>query len=49
MKTFIFIHKHISAELVLSAENYQDALWMLKNLVINTEFWRIDNKEGENE
>lgn len=49
MPTFIFTETYGSAVLIISAKTYEDAWENLEELVKDTEEWRCENKEGEEE
>ena len=49
MKTFIFNDKTGSASITLSAENYEEALSYLRDIVTYPLMWRVNNEEGEDE
>jgi hypothetical protein len=47
MKTFIFADKNSSATIILDAEDYEDALSELNEVVINPTNFRYDSQEEE--
>ena len=49
MKTFIFTQKNSSATIVLSAENFEEALKELEDHTEDTYGWRVEDEEGEDE
>ena len=46
-KTFIFIEKNGSGTLVISAQDLDEAIQSLSDMVSDPMGWRVENEEGE--
>lgn len=49
MKTFIFIHKHSSAIMTISAPTFKEAEEELFSLLKSDYGWYVEDEEGEEE
>jgi hypothetical protein len=49
MKTFVFTQKHGNASVTLSADNFDDAVEALFEIVQGDCGWRVEDEDGEEE
>ena len=49
MKTFTFTHKNTGDVFITDAIDFEEAEFTLKNILIDTYGWRVDDEEGEDE
>ena len=49
MRTFTFTHKNTGDVFITEADDFDEAEVILKNTLIDTYGWRVDDEEGEDE
>ena len=47
MKTFKFVQKNSLITIILSAESFEEAEWLLFETVKEDYGWRVENEDGE--